>query len=153
MIVVNSLSENNVYFIFRDDNKEIKVDVSSGRIRANHKLRPEERKYFYDEILMFDDLNDEIDEESESINNLAEQGYTDYAIAKRLYLNVSSVARITDKFWKDRMKNKRTKIMNTDVLEEQSDQFPNITLEQAITKAKPNLDKITNVDKYLDDIR
>lgn len=28
-----------------------------------------------------------------------------------------------------------------------------ITLEQAIAKAKPNLDKITDVDKHLDDIR
>jgi hypothetical protein len=36
---------------------------------------------------------------------------------------------------------------------EQSEQLPNITLEQAIAKAKPNLDKITDVDKFLDDIR
>jgi tRNA A37 threonylcarbamoyladenosine dehydratase len=31
--------------------------------------------------------------------------------------------------------------------------IPNMTLEQAIAKAKPNLDKITDVDKHLDDIR
>lgn len=34
-----------------------------------------------------------------------------------------------------------------------SEQLPNITLEQAIEKAKPNLDKIKDVDKHLDDIR
>lgn len=34
-----------------------------------------------------------------------------------------------------------------------SEQLPNMTLEQVIAKAKPNLDKITNVDKHLDDIR
>ena len=34
-----------------------------------------------------------------------------------------------------------------------SEQLPNMTLEQAIAKAKPNLDKITDVDKHLDDIR
>ena len=34
-----------------------------------------------------------------------------------------------------------------------SEQLPSITLEQAIAKAKPNLDKITDVDKHLDDIR
>ena len=35
----------------------------------------------------------------------------------------------------------------------QCEQLPNMTLEQAIAKAKPNLDKITDVDKHLDDIR
>ena len=35
----------------------------------------------------------------------------------------------------------------------QSEQLPNMTLEQSIEKAKPNLDKITDVDKHLDDIR
>lgn len=35
----------------------------------------------------------------------------------------------------------------------QSEQLPNMTLEQAIAKAKPNLDKITDVDKHLDNIR
>ena len=35
----------------------------------------------------------------------------------------------------------------------QSEQLLNMTLEQAIAKAKPNLDKITDVDKHLDDIR
>lgn len=64
-----------------------------------------------------------------------------------------------------RIFNKPRKNMNTDVLEEQADQLrkhaislqseklPNITLEQAIAKSKPNLDKITDVDKYLDNIR
>lgn len=33
------------------------------------------------------------------------------------------------------------------------EKLPNITLEQAIAKAKLNLDKITDVDKFLDDIR
>ena len=33
------------------------------------------------------------------------------------------------------------------------DTLPNMTLEQAIEKAKPNLDKIKDVDKHLDDIR
>ena len=35
----------------------------------------------------------------------------------------------------------------------QSEQLPNMTLEQSIAKAKPNLDKIKDVDKHLDDIR
>ena len=35
----------------------------------------------------------------------------------------------------------------------QSEQLPNMTLEQAIEKAKPNLDKIKDVDKHIDDIR
>jgi hypothetical protein len=35
----------------------------------------------------------------------------------------------------------------------QSEQLPNITLKQAIAKAKPNLDKIKDVDKHLDYIR
>ena len=34
-----------------------------------------------------------------------------------------------------------------------SEQLPNMTLEQAIAKAKPNLDKITDVDRHLEDIR
>jgi hypothetical protein len=34
-----------------------------------------------------------------------------------------------------------------------SEHLPNMTLEQAIAKAKPNLDKIKDVDKHLDDIR
>lgn len=34
-----------------------------------------------------------------------------------------------------------------------SEQLPNMTLEQAIAKAKPNLDKITDVDKHIEDIR
>jgi len=34
-----------------------------------------------------------------------------------------------------------------------SEQLPNMNLEQAIAKAKPNLDKIKDVDKHLDDIR
>lgn len=34
-----------------------------------------------------------------------------------------------------------------------SGQLPNMTLEQAIAKAKPNLDKITDVDRHLEDIR
>tara|TARA_R110000787_G_scaffold246218_1_gene351982 strand:- start:77 stop:322 length:246 start_codon:yes stop_codon:yes gene_type:complete len=32
-------------------------------------------------------------------------------------------------------------------------ELPKISLEQAITKAKPNLDKITDVDKHIDSIR
>lgn len=35
----------------------------------------------------------------------------------------------------------------------QNEQLPKMTLEQAIEKAKPNMDKITDVDKHLDDIR
>ena len=35
----------------------------------------------------------------------------------------------------------------------QSEQLPDMTIEQAIEKAKPNMDKIKDVDKYLDDIR
>lgn len=34
-----------------------------------------------------------------------------------------------------------------------SEQLHNMTLEQAIAKAKPNLDKITDVDKHIEDIR
>lgn len=34
-----------------------------------------------------------------------------------------------------------------------SELLPNMTLEQAIAKAKPNLDKITDVDKHIEDIR
>lgn len=34
-----------------------------------------------------------------------------------------------------------------------SEQLTNMTLEQAIAKAKPNLDKITDVDKHIEDIR
>ena len=34
-----------------------------------------------------------------------------------------------------------------------SEQLPNITLEQAIEKAKPNMDKIIDVDKHIEDIR
>jgi hypothetical protein len=34
-----------------------------------------------------------------------------------------------------------------------SELLPNMILEQAIAKAKPNLDKITDVDKHLEDIR
>lgn len=36
---------------------------------------------------------------------------------------------------------------------EQSEQLPDMTLEQAISQAKTNMDKIKDVDKYLDDIR
>lgn len=32
-------------------------------------------------------------------------------------------------------------------------QLPDMTLEEAIAKAKPNLDKIKDVDKHIDDIR
>lgn len=35
----------------------------------------------------------------------------------------------------------------------QIENLPTITLEQAIEKAKPNLDKIDNVDEFLEDIR
>ena len=34
-----------------------------------------------------------------------------------------------------------------------SELLPNMTLEQAIAKAKPNLDKIKDVDKHIEDIR
>ena len=34
-----------------------------------------------------------------------------------------------------------------------SEQLPNMTLEQAIARAKPNLDKIKDVDKHIEDIR
>lgn len=33
------------------------------------------------------------------------------------------------------------------------EQLPNMTLKQAIEKAKPNMDKIKDVDKFLDYIR
>ena len=106
MIVVNSLSENNVYFIFRENNQEVKVDISSGRLKSDNRLRPEERKYFYDEIMKRDDINLEVDEELEAINNLAEQGYNDYYIAKKLGLNYSYVVQMTTQFWKDKMSDK-----------------------------------------------
>lgn len=106
MHIVESMTDKDVYFIFREGNQEVKVDVRSGRIRSDNKLRPEERKYFYDEILMFDDLNDGIGKESEAINNLAEQGFSDHSIALRLDLKVDYVAKKTAKYWKDRMKNK-----------------------------------------------
>jgi hypothetical protein len=35
----------------------------------------------------------------------------------------------------------------------EKEHFPNITLRQAIAKAKPNMDKIDDVDKWLDSIR
>jgi len=38
-------------------------------------------------------------------------------------------------------------------VEGRSEQLPNMSLEQAIAKAKPNLDKIKDVDKHLDDIK
>ena len=34
-----------------------------------------------------------------------------------------------------------------------SELLPNMTLKQAIEKAKPNLDKIKDVDKHIEDIR
>jgi hypothetical protein len=37
--------------------------------------------------------------------------------------------------------------------ESDSEQLPNMSLEQAIAKAKPNLDKIKDVDKHIEDIR
>ena len=41
----------------------------------------------------------------------------------------------------------------TDVVKSDSEQLPNMTLEQAIEKAKPNMDKIKDVDKHIDNIR
>ena len=40
-----------------------------------------------------------------------------------------------------------------DVVKSDSEQLPNMTLEQAIEKAKPNMDKIKDVDKHIDNIR
>ena len=37
--------------------------------------------------------------------------------------------------------------------ESDSELLPNMTLEQAIEKAKPNMDKIKDVDKHIDNIR
>ena len=37
--------------------------------------------------------------------------------------------------------------------ESDSEQLPNMRLEQAIEKAKPNMDKIKDVDKHIDNIR
>jgi regulator of replication initiation timing len=36
---------------------------------------------------------------------------------------------------------------------QQRELLPNMTLEQAIEKAKPNLDKIKDLDKHIDNIR
>ena len=45
------------------------------------------------------------------------------------------------------------KAINVHCCKSDSDPLPNITLEQAIAKAKPNLDKIIDVDKHIEDIR
>tara|TARA_R110000824_G_scaffold385911_1_gene580351 strand:- start:361 stop:615 length:255 start_codon:yes stop_codon:yes gene_type:complete len=49
---------------------------------------------------------------------------------------------------------KRYKAINyTHCCKSDSEQLPNMRLEQAIEKAKPNMDKIKDVDKHIDNIR
>tara|TARA_R110002012_G_scaffold58151_1_gene150885 strand:+ start:252 stop:512 length:261 start_codon:yes stop_codon:yes gene_type:complete len=49
---------------------------------------------------------------------------------------------------------KQEKAINyTHCCKSDSELLPNITLEQAIEKAKPNMDKIKDVDKHIDNIR
>ena len=61
--IVNGLHDHNEYFIFREDNKEVKIDVSGHRIKSNHILLPEERKHINEIILMRDNWESPEDEE------------------------------------------------------------------------------------------
>ena len=52
------------------------------------------------------------------------------------------------------IKDKIDKAINyTHCCKSDNEQLPNMTLEQAIEKAKPNMDKIKDVDKHIDNIR
>ena len=63
--------------------------------------------------------------------------------------STNNVAVITNvKLWAEIWKKEMEETCKSD-----SEQLPNMTLEQAIEKAKPNMDKIKDVDKHLDDIR
>jgi hypothetical protein len=63
--------------------------------------------------------------------------------------STNNEAKITNvKLWVESWKKEMELACKSD-----SEQLPNMTLEQAIEKAKPNMDKIKDVDKHLDDIR
>ena len=79
---------------------------------------------------------------------------------------ITDITKLALDFWTMNLRNGtfeshlRTFIMNYDkamnythCCKSDSEQFPNMTLEQAIEKAKPNMNKIQDVDKHIDSIR
>ena len=102
-IVKGLLPGSKEYFIFREDNTEVNIDVTGGHIKSNAILRPEERKYINEFILMKKSFESPQDEELEAIHNLAEQGMGDYEISKKLNLSFTHVVNTTTEFWRKRM--------------------------------------------------
>lgn len=102
MIIVKAEYDKDIYFIFREDNTEVRIDISKCYIESDKILLPDERDYINKFLLKKSETSK--NEEEEFITNLAEQGYTEYYIANKIGRSVSFVNVITTQFWKNRMK-------------------------------------------------
>ena len=102
MYIVKAEYDKDIYFIFREDNTEIRIDLSKGYIKSDKIILSEERDYINKFLLKKSETSE--NEEQEFITNLAEQGYTEYYIANKIGRSVSFVSKISSKFWRDRMK-------------------------------------------------
>lgn len=51
MIVSNSLVEENLYFIFRDNGVEVKINLSNEKVFADHELTEDEKTYVNENLL------------------------------------------------------------------------------------------------------
>lgn len=92
--VQNSIIDSNVYFIFRDDGEEIRVEIKNGLLSPSKKITPDESNYLIKNFV--NTLNKTLENEiiQHHLNNL-----NDIEISNLLNLPLVKISKITRDYW------------------------------------------------------
>ena len=92
-----SLKDNNVYFVFRYNGDEIRVEIVKGLLRPSKKLTADESNY------LIENLVDSLDktQKNEIIRDHL-KGDSDRLISEKLNVSTRTVARAVKEYWENK---------------------------------------------------